>query len=60
MDGALPLEFICAMWALGASLDASREALDMTREAFVQKYGAAIAAFTERQQLGMVAQARPS
>jgi len=60
MDGAMPFEFICAMWALGAPLEASRAALDLTKEAFAEKYGRAIAAFTERQRLGAAAQERVS
>jgi hypothetical protein len=48
MDGATPFEFICAMQMLGAPLDAPRAALGMTRDAFSEKYGEAIVAFSAR------------
>ena len=56
MDGATPFEFICAMWALGAPLSAAQVALGLTTGAFTEKYGKALAVFTERQRLGMAAQ----
>ena len=48
MDGATPYQFICAMSALGAPLDGAREALGLTREAFAEKYGAAVCAWSAR------------
>src|SRR5258705_13250919 len=45
LDGCKPFEFIIAMWALNAPLEASRAALGMSRDAFTAKYGEAIPAF---------------
>src|SRR4051812_8655585 len=56
LDGCQPLAFIIAMWCLHAPLDASREALGMSREAFAAKYGRAIVTFIRRQRAGMAAE----
>ncbi len=48
MNGATPFEFICAMHALGAPMDASRAALGISQDAFARKYGQALLAFLER------------
>jgi hypothetical protein len=56
LDGAIPLQFIFAMWCLDAPLEASRAALDMSHDAFAAKYGGAIAVFTARQRAGLLAE----
>ena len=56
LDGCKPFEFIMAMWALSAPLEASRAALGMSQDAFAAKYGEAIAVFMERQRVGMLAE----
>jgi hypothetical protein len=56
LDGAIPLEFIIAMWALGQPLDAARAALGMTEDAFGEEYGEAIAVFIARQKAGLLAE----
>ena len=48
MDGATPFQFICAMSVLGGSPDDAREALGLSRDGFVKKYGKAIVAWSAR------------
>jgi hypothetical protein len=56
MDGAIPLQFIFAMWCLDAPLEASRAALGIGQDVFAAKYGKAISVFVERQRVGMLAE----
>ena len=55
MDGANVSNFIVASMSLGADPDATRNALGLTREQFLQKWGTFIAAVADRNRGGKAA-----